>query len=179
MNRILASILTLQQHLDALARNPTIYRPTVCPTCSFRKLWCHGCYERKADRQSSGSASLNPIPIPRFICRHCHHTCSRLPECIAPRRWYDWAMQQLVILMCLSGYSLHACSRQCGLHRSTIRRWWTEWHNRHHDYSFHLREYAPDLGRSVDFTDFWQRCLQRMSLSQVMVVLDARGLIVP
>jgi len=89
MNRIVASILTLQQHLNSLASSPVIYRPTFCPHCSFGKLWCHGCYERKADRLAPTSKSLNPIPIPRFICSGCRRSCSRLPECIAPRRWYD------------------------------------------------------------------------------------------
>jgi len=51
MYRIVASIISLQQHLDSLANNPVIYRPRVCPHCSFGQLWCHGCYERKADRQ--------------------------------------------------------------------------------------------------------------------------------
>ena len=67
MYRIVASIISLQQHLDSLANNPIIYRPRVCPHCSFGQLWCHGCYERKADRQASASDSLNPIPIPRYL----------------------------------------------------------------------------------------------------------------
>jgi hypothetical protein len=37
----------------------------------------------------------------------------------------------------------------------------------------------PELGRSVDFTAFWQNCLQAMSLSQAMAWLDREGVIVP
>jgi hypothetical protein len=37
----------------------------------------------------------------------------------------------------------------------------------------------PELGRSVDFTDFWQNCLQTMLLSEAMAWLDREGVIVP
>lgn len=179
MKRIVASILTLQQHLDSLSRQPILYRPTVCPNCSFGKLWCHGCYERKADRQSLSSESLNPIPIPRYLCRGCGHTCSRLPECIAPRRWYHWTIQQAIILMLLSGCSLCGCSRWCGLDRRTLRRWWSGLNARHHVFQWFLRARFPELGRSVDFADFWRLCLQAMPLSQAMAWLDGEGVIVP
>jgi hypothetical protein len=179
MKRIVASILTLQQHLDSLSRQPILYRPTACPNCSFGKLWCHGCYERKADRQSLSSESLNPIPIPRYLCRGCGHTCSRLPECIAPRRWYHWTIQQAIILMLLSGCSLCGCSRWCGLDRRTLRRWWSGLNARHHVFQWFLRARFPELGRSVDFADFWRLCLQAMPLSQAMAWLDGEGVIVP
>jgi transposase-like protein len=179
MYRIVASINSLQQHLDLLTSNPAIYRPSVCPHCSFGRLWCHGYYERKADRPCSASGSLNPIPIPRFLCQGCHQTCSRLPESIAPRRWYNWAIQQAVLLTLLAESSLRRCSQLCGLDRHTIRRWWSALHNRHHEFELLLRMRFPELGRSVDFTDFWQNCLQAMSLSQVMAWLDREGVIVP
>ncbi len=179
MKRIVASILTLQQHLDSLSNQPILYRPIACPNCSFGKLWCHGCYERKADKQSLNSESLNPIPIPRYLCRGCGQTCSRLPECIAPRRWYDWAIQQAIILMFLSGCSLHGCSRQCGLDRRTLRRWWTELQVRHHEFQLFLRARFPELGRSIDFADFWRQCLQAMPLSRAMYWLDREGVVVP
>ena len=156
VNRIVASILTLQQHLNLLASSPLIYRPTVYPHCSFGKLWCHGCYERKADRHGSASDSLNPILIPRYLCLGCHQTCSRLPECIAPRRWYDWAIQQIVIVMLLSGCSLCWCSRQCGLDRRTIRRWWAWLNERGQAFEWMLRSRFPELGRAVNFEAFWQ-----------------------
>jgi len=179
MYRIVASIISLQQHLDLLAKNPAIYRPRTCPHCSFGRLWCHGCYERKSDRNGSASDSLNPIPIPRFLCQGCHHTCSRVPECIAPRRWYSWAIQQAVLLMLLTKSSLRRCSQHCGLDRQTIRRWWSSLHERHYEFGLFLRMRFPELGRSVDFTGFWQNCLQAMSLSQAMAWLDREGIIVP
>ena len=179
MYRIVASIISLQQHLDSLANNPIIYRPRVCPHCSFGQLWCHGCYERKADRTGSALDSLNPIPIPRYLCRGCHQTCSRLPECIAPRRWYNWSFQQMVLWLLLSGCSLCQCSRQCGLDRRTIRRWWTWLNERGQVFEWMLRARFPELGRTVNFEGFWQNCLQTMPLSQVMAILDREGLRVP
>lgn len=63
INRIIASIPILQQHLDSLAGNPSIYRSMVCLHCSFGKLWCSGCYDRKGDQHPTTSESLNPIPF--------------------------------------------------------------------------------------------------------------------
>lgn len=179
MYRIVASIISLQQHLDSLANHTIIYRPRVCPHCSFGQLWRHGCYERKADRTGSTLGSLNPIPIPRFLCRGCHQTCSRLPECIPPRRWYHWAIQQAVLLTLLTECSLRRCSKQCGLDRHTIRRWWSGLQERHPEFALFLRMRFPELGRSIDFSAFWQNCWQSMSLSQAMAWLDWQGVIVP
>jgi transposase-like protein len=179
MNRIVALILTLQQHLDSLVSKPVIYRPSACPNCSFGKLWCHGCYERKADRYSPTSESLNPIPILRFLCLGCHKTCSRLPECIAPRRWYDWTIQQVVLLALLNGRSIRRCSQEYNLARRTISRWWRELQERSHEFELFLRARFPELGRSVDFADFWQNCWQAMPLSRAMYWLDREGVVVP
>ena len=109
MNRILASITTLAQHLHAVANDSDVYRPPACPQCSAAGMWCHGCYHRKADRSASAGESLNPVPVLRFLCPACQRTCSRLPACIAPRRWYDWALQQAVLLLLLAGCSVHQC----------------------------------------------------------------------
>jgi hypothetical protein len=43
MNRILASITTLAQHLHAVANDSDVYRPPACPQCSAAGMWCHGC----------------------------------------------------------------------------------------------------------------------------------------
>jgi len=65
------------------------------------------------------------------------------------------------------------------LDRQTIRRWWSGLHNRHHEFELFLRMRFPELGRSVDFTDFWQNCLQTMTLNQAMAWLDREGVVVP
>jgi len=90
MRRIVVGITSLEQHLQTLRQNPEVYRPQSCPDCGFGRLWVHGSYGRKADRIGVGESNLNPIPIPRYRCADCKGTCSRVPECIAPRRWYSW-----------------------------------------------------------------------------------------
>lgn len=91
---------------------------------------------------------MSKIATPR-LCLGRHQTCSRLPECIAPRRWYNWVTQQIVILMLLCNYSLCCCSQQYRLDRRTIRRWWNELHERSHEFELFLRVRFPDLGRSM------------------------------
>ena len=106
MNRILGTITTLDQHIVELANGGDAYRPANCPYCQVGGLWHHGCYHRKADRSVAGSEPrANAVAILRFLCNACLRTCSRLPACIAPRRWYDWAMQQIVLLLLLTGGS--------------------------------------------------------------------------
>jgi len=179
MQRIVPAITSLQQHLDALEREPVVYRPAVCPHCGLAGLWGHGCYDRKADRRPDASGALNPIPIPRFFCRGCRQTCSRVPECVAPRRWYGWALQQVVLLLLLGGGSLHGCAAQTGLDRRTVRRWWGWLQARHAEFGLFLRARFPELGRTVDFRGFWQGCWQAMTLSQAMAWLDHEGVVVP
>jgi len=102
MQRIVAGIDTIKQHLEAIKQTPEAYRPPCCPHCGLKTLWQHGHYERKADRRA-GQDSLNPVPICRYCCSGCRRTCSRLPACIAPRRWYDWSVQQALLAQRLNG----------------------------------------------------------------------------
>jgi hypothetical protein len=176
MLRIVPLIASLQQHLDTLERTPTVFRPTRCPKCGFAGLWGHGHYDRKADR---GSGVLNPIPVPRFRCRGCRGTCSSVPSCLPPRRWYDWAVQQAVLLRLLSGAPLRACEGASGPARSTVRRWWRWLQERSEPFAFHLRSHWPEWGRTAQWREFWQRCLAQLPLGEVMAWLDRHGLIVP
>ena len=98
MGRIVPGVCSLKQHREALAEEPGRYRPERCPRCGKAGLWAHGAYPRKADREGVAAASHNPVAIPRFFCPCCRGTCSRLPECVAPRRWYGWARQQGVLV---------------------------------------------------------------------------------
>jgi len=176
MKRIVASILDLAQHFESLADNPELYRPNRCPHCSFGKLWNHGCYERKADR---GGGSLNPVPVPRYLCLACGKTCSRLPECLAPRRWYDWLIQQMVYLDLLAGFSIRCCSRVHRLSRTTVRRWWRALKQRHDEFAFFLKARFPEWGRTACCTEFWRMAMDDQPLSRMMFWLDHEGVIVP
>lgn len=179
MPRIVPAIASLLQHLDVLERTPDVYRPSACPHCGLSGLWNHGCYERKADRSPFAAGALNPIPIPRYFCQGCGHTCSRLPECIAPRRWYGWAIQQLVLQLLLAGCSVHRCAGWVGLDRRTIGRWWGWLGERGEGFAWFLRSRFPELGRAVDFQSFWVGCLDRLTLGEAMAWLDRDGVAVP
>ena len=179
MQRIVPAILSLEQHRDALQREPVTYRPAGCPHCGLARLWGHGGYARKADRDRASSGALNPVLIPRFLCQDCRHTCSRLPECIAPRRWYGWAVQQVVLLWLLAGGSVHQAAVQGGVDRHTVRRWRERLRARDEVFGFRLRARFPELGRAVEFSGFWQGCWAAMPLSEAMAWLDLEGVLVP
>ena len=76
MNRIVASIASLAEHLLAVATDPEVYRPAACPHCGLAGVWRHGCYHRKVDRGDEGRLNrLDPVPVLRFLCRACVRTC--------------------------------------------------------------------------------------------------------
>lgn len=178
MNRIVASVTTLEQHVEAIEQTPEIYRPLSCPHCGIKIVWQHGCYTRKADRRHDGECSLNPVPILRYRCSACRRTCSRLPLCIAPRRWHDWLVQQGALERLLSGFSLRRCAGDGPPDRRTIGRWWHWLQERGPSFEFHLRSRLPELGRVAGFVDFWRQVLKSMGLAAAMARLD-QEMIVP
>jgi transposase-like protein len=174
MHRIVSSITTLAQHIHVVEHSPEDFRPEHCPHCGLSVLWSHGVYHRKADRSGDRDAagqSLNPVPICRYSCAGCRRTCSRLPLCIAPRRWYDWAVQQAVLQKLLNGWSLSHCGRFHGIHRNTGRRWLDWLRSRSEIFMFHLRSRLPEWGR-IDAPNFWRAMPDGMSLAHAMAWLD-------
>jgi transposase-like protein len=179
MHRILSVITSLRQHIEQISHDPTVYRPVACPRCGRGCLWLHGFYPRKADRRGAGDESLNPIPIPRFRCGNgCGRTCSRLPLCVAPRRWHDWAVQQCALMVLLLGGSRRQASGDAKVDRRTVSRWWSWLAARHETFSLFLRSRFPEWGRAVDSAQFWRNCLAQMPLAGAMAWLD-RDLTVP
>jgi transposase-like protein len=179
MLRILAANPFLPQHIDQIHHAPEVYRPLACVHCGLGWPWHHGCYERKADRSGAVDASLNPVPVCRFICHGCGRTCSRLPLAIAPRRWYDWAIQQRVLEWLLSELSLHQAGERAHLDRRTVRRWWEWLKSCTEQFSFKLRSRFPELGRvGDDWKAFWRAVLNQMPLCEAMAWLD-RELVIP
>jgi len=181
MSCIVPAIASLEQHLEALNSNPQKYRPSRCPTCGLGGLWCHGHYERKADRETG---ALNPIPVPRFLCGKvdgCGKTCSSLPSCIPPRRWYLWLVQQVVLAFLLAGESQESCATQfanLGPAVSTMQRWWRWLKARHVEFSFHLRNLQPEWGRAPEGREFWRRAIEKEPLRELMAYRTHQGLIV-
>lgn len=178
MPRILSANPSLPQHIEQIAHAPEVYRPAACPHCGLGHPWLHGYYHRKADRDASSDATLNPVPVPRFCCRGCGRTSSRLPLAIAPRRWHPWAEQQRVLLSLLAGASLRQASSLAGIARHTARRWWQWLQGRSLDFSFILRSRFPELGRGGDELAFWRLCLAAMPLAEAMAWVD-REIAVP
>ena len=178
MTFILAGIDSLAQHINQINFHPEAYRPTCCPHCTSATLWSHGCYQRNADRENSGSDSLNPIPILRFICAHseCGKTCSVLPECIAPRRHYLWSIQQAVLLLLLTG-KLDA--EQDRPHVRTVWRWWARLKACFDLHRYHLVDHDSRFGQYTSVADFWLFCLLHGSLSKAMLAFHQRGVCVP
>jgi len=121
MQRIVSSITTLAQHFETMASSPQSYRLPACPRCGLGGPRIHGSYDRKVDRKARSGHGCRVVQVPRFFCRGCERTHSRLPQCIAPRRWYDWAVQQIVLA--LAGVSVRACAQRVGVGRHTVRRW--------------------------------------------------------
>ena len=180
MPNILSGIHSLVQHLEHLEATPGDYRPECCLHCGKAGVWCHGAYTRKADRDNPTHSSLNPIRIPRFFCRHCQRTCSTLPECVPPRRWYLWTIQQAVLWLLCTGHSLAQVSAQVSPCESTLWRWWRRWQGRFAVHAWHLRNRFGDLGRaSGDVRSFWRACLAQQSLSSAMVLLHGAGVVIP
>lgn len=185
MNRIVPDIPTLERHLKLLSGDPERYHPWACSACGLARPWAHGYYTRKADRSPTGDGARNPIPIPRFICRNpaCRRTCSRLPSCIPPRRWYPWAVQQTLLLLILAGTSLAAAARhfapRSGPVRSTLRRWRDWWGKLPASWAFLLKSRFEALARGGDGPPFWSAVLGELGLAQAMAALDALGEIVP
>lgn len=175
MSHIVSGVLTLVQHIAQLKTDPLFYRPPHCPSCGKAGLWAHGFYFRKPDRLGK----LNPVRILRFFCPHCHKTHSVLPECIPPRRWYLWAIQQIVFSSVLAGKSLRAITKEMKPSRHTIRRWVNRFQEQ---FLFHkdvLCNHLTDLGRTAGFSDFWQACLGCFPLSKTMQLCHAAGAVVP
>jgi len=181
MSRIVPNIDTIEQHLQCLTSDPERYRPERCYHCGYGKLWGHGYYLRQPDRGFDGDGSLNPVPIPRFICTHpdCGRTCSRLPQCISPRRWYLWAVQQKVLLGLLCGLSLNHISNLLLPARSTLKRWWQWLSQRSKQFQFCLVTTFPELLCYSQWSDYWREGMTRYSLSRLMLTLDRQEIAVP
>lgn len=179
MRQIVSDICTLMQHIIELNKNVDNYRPDSCCYCGHHKLRRHGYYPRKADRENPTENNLNPIMIPRFYCSVCKRTCSVLPECIPPRRWYPWCIQQACLLLILGNKSLRQVEKQTLPSRWTIGRWINRLKEQFGLYSFHLKSCFSELGYCNLFERFWKNCLDKISLAKAMLILNNMGVAIP
>jgi hypothetical protein len=87
-------------------------------------------------------------------------------------------MQQLVLLLLLSGASLNDCCARTGRALRTVVRWRDWLKQRGQSFAFFLRSRFPELGRLPDHDAFWRHVIDSLSLARAMAWLD-RELIVP
>ena len=179
MSLILSDIVTFRQHLNALEQTPELYRPKECIHCHETMIWCHGYYYRKPDRLNHGEESQNDIPIPRFKCVSCCRTFSTLPECIAPRRWYPWAIQQACLWLRVSGWSIRQIHLLFPMARSTLSRWFRWLKGNFSKHRRVLCSKVASLGYYSELTPFWLHWLDSNLFSHAMVLLNQEGMIVP
>ncbi len=176
---IVPNILSLTQHLKTLKENSEKYKIEKCPTCGQCRLWHHGARYRKSDRENDAQSTLNPVPILRLYCPMCHRTCSVLPECIPPHRWYLWAMQCAAILLVFSGESIHKVSQKIIPSRWTIRRWVLRLLDQFNIHALHLKTTWSWLGYQTDLREFWLTLVDKIPFSTAMLVLNNHDVVVP
>jgi len=170
MRRIVTGISTLEEHLETIRQKPEVYRPPSCPHCGIKQRPKHGDDYRKADRRAQ-RPRLNPVAIGRYRCAACRRTCSRLSECIAPRRWYAWSVQEQFL-----SRRVGAAPAECGNAGQpagrSIDRWWRWLRDRGALFAFHLRARFPESGRAGDFCDFRRQVFSSLGLPPAMAWLD-------
>lgn len=178
---IIAGISKLANYIIEL---PKLQVCRDCPKCGISdSLHAHGSYYRKCNRHAESGKSLNPIKVLRFLCKFCHITCSPLPECIPPRRWYLWEVQQLVIQERLLGKSWRSISRKFKIARSTCRRWFQDLHDKFPMHADTLRnvpgKLAQHLVHCFDVKSFWQSCLTHIDFARAMFLCHNAGIKIP
>ncbi len=179
MAHIVAGIHSLPEYLDIYHNRPDCLIPEHCPYCGYNVLAPYGFYNRQSHRENDLGHSLNPIPIRRFHCKNCKRTCSSLPECIPPRRWYIWSTQQECLQGHLEGESLETISNKVRPSLKTIHRWLTRLKEQFLQHLDQLKQQLPELGRLSGFAEVWRSCLSSMRLSQAMLILHEAGIPVP
>jgi transposase-like protein len=178
MLHILAEILSLLQYVEQY-HNDKLPRLMHCLVCGKLKPWFHGRYPRQSDRINPSNTSMNPIWIQRYYCPGCGKTCSVLPECIPPRRWYLWETQQTAILLFLLGNSARAVEQQVKPSRHTIKRWVSWILVQFKLYKDVLCTHFSAFGLFTEPVSFWKHVFKKLSLSTAMRICHVAGVPIP
>ena len=151
-----------------------------CP-CGKSNPWLHGTYDRKSDRVATTSTeSLNPIPVQRYYCPVCKKTCSVLPECIAPSRWYLWEIQALALISVFTGKSIFATANKIQISRQTISRWYGRLREQLIFHKDTLCSIFSELGQmSTKLNNFWLAVFKKISFGTAMRICHIAGVAIP
>jgi hypothetical protein len=159
------------------------YRPPQCPYCQHDTVWRYGTSDRKAHREPGHSVDHGPVEIQRFRCAHskCRKTCSTLPECIPPRRWYLWIHQQAALSVHWLGWAM-TCLTSVKPSQRTIQRWRDRLVDQWSAHTGVLCAIFPELGRATESRmTFWQACFEQaaLTLSRAMWHVNQQGIPIP
>ncbi len=179
MQGILAGFLTLIQYTYAQEYTPERVRPKHCACCGRLNPWYHAIYERKPDRENSPNKSMNPIIIQRYYCPGCKKTFSVLPECIPPRRWYPWEVQQSIFLLFLLGHSAYEIAKESKPSYSTITRWFHRFKEQFRLHRDTLCGLFGELTRTSCLASFWTSCFELITLGSAMRLCHVSGVAIP
>lgn len=179
MPYILPMFLSLIQYKNASDTDFDLMRPDYCVLCKRAHPWRHGFYRRKPDRDWTASESLNPVLIQRYFCPGCEKTFSVLPECIPPRRWYLWEVQQAILLLFLLGYSAYEIAKESIPSYHTITRWFHRFQEQFRLHRDALCSHSAELARTSCLAAFWTACFKKMTLGAAMRICHVAGVAVP
>lgn len=160
-------------------QNLSSCKPEECPSCKCPKVHYHASYNRHPCRGGPSKDCVNPIKIPRFRCVGCGITFSVLPECLPPRRWYDWNVQGEVLKEHLAGLSVTAIAKKFTPSRSTITRWMRRFSECFCQHSDHLRQKISSLCFFSEWKPFWNECLKKITLAKTMFLLHNADIRIP
>jgi len=176
---IIPNITSLVQYKNML-HNGEVPRLDRCP-CGKSNPWRHGTYDRKSDRAATTSAeSLNPIPVQRYYCPTCKKTCSVLPECIAPARWYLWEIQAIALVLVFAGKSVFATANKVQISRQTISRWIGRLKEQLIFHKDTLCNTFSEFGRTaIKLDEFWLLVFKKISFGIAMRICHIAGVTIP
>jgi|TARA_B110000091_G_scaffold89899_1_gene98493 hypothetical protein len=119
--------------------------------------------------------------IQRYFCNGCKKTFSALPECISPRRWYTWEVQQQILLFFILGGSAYSIAKKCTPSYKTISRWLARAKERfklHKDTLGAIDKYK-ELNITTGFNGFWKACFEKITLAAAMRICHVSEVIIP
>jgi hypothetical protein len=113
------------QHYAALGKTIEVPRPC-CPSCAVWMTFWSG-YLRPVRCDAKVVAS---IWVRRARCPHCLRSDALLPSFLLYRRLDTVEVIGKVITSLGEGSGARSCARSLGIHRSTVRSWWSRHHER-------------------------------------------------